>query len=379
MEIEVDAIKEYSTFYRDFVRCVSNWPVLKPLWDYIMEGNYILRSPRKIVSIMDSFRVDLTYEMNAVKIDAEILNKNELIKAAEFLGDANLTDLETKLSEYANYISKETVKLRMIRNDITLHTNYRRDLIEASRLGDKVRELIQYVHNATGDMVEMMRRETISHCIKQLQSSLAIKENTLTTIDIQKGIIDSLKKQIEILIVEEEASKVLVKQLSPTEGLIGDGLLGFIKLFINQMNIMIRKVWSYPIKVLDCSSGDGELDFKFKVIINNNPEPVPDIRGASEGQREIINLAFRLTAAKYLGLADSPLFLDEYSGSFDQHHKVAAMEAIKSLMETKSFTQLFIVSHDYMQYGSLHNSEVCVIDEKNITVPEKYNQHVSIK
>ena len=378
MQIEIDAIKEYSSFYRDFTRCVSNWPVLKQFWDYLMDGNYLLRSPRMIVSILDTFKADLVHDLKAFKIDEEIANKIELIKAAEAIGDANLNDLQFKLNEYSTYIGTETSKLNLLKRDIGLHSEYRRDLLEASKLGNRIKELMVSVNTATSDMVEMIRRETLSHCIKQLQSSLALKENTLNGINIQKSIIDDLKKQIDKLTIEEQAAKALVKELSPTEGLIGDGLLGFIKSFVKQMNLVIKSVWAYPLKVLDCGGTDGELDFKFKVEVNYGDDPVPDVKEVSLGQREIINLAFRLTAAKYLGLADAPLYLDEGGTSLDNEHKIAFWGAIKNLMETSHFPQLFIVAHDYTHYGSLANAEVCVLDGRNIVVPDIHNTHVII-
>ena len=96
--------------------------------------------------------------------------------------------------------------------------------------------------------------------------------------------------------------------------------------------------------------------------------------------KEIVDLAFRITAIKYLGLDDSPLLLDEFGKTFDKEHRLAAAYGIKELMEMKSFTQLFTVSHYEATYGSLTNAEICVLCSKNISIPTNavYNEHVMI-
>jgi ABC-type Mn2+/Zn2+ transport system ATPase subunit len=150
------------------------------------------------------------------------------------------------------------------------------------------------------------------------------------------------------------------------------------------MNALIRKIWSYPMRVLDCGvagQAGAELDYKFPLMVNKDSNVVPDIKDASSGQQEIINLAFKVTAMMYLGLQESPLFLDEFGKTFDEAHRTQAMHVIKSLMDQKPFTQLFMVSHYESTYGAFTNSEICVLCPNNITTPveAKYNQHVTIE
>lgn len=49
----IESIQEYSDIYRDFSRCVSEWKSLKPFWDYLLDGEYVTRSPRKALSILN--------------------------------------------------------------------------------------------------------------------------------------------------------------------------------------------------------------------------------------------------------------------------------------------------------------------------------------
>jgi ABC-type Mn2+/Zn2+ transport system ATPase subunit len=97
--------------------------------------------------------------------------------------------------------------------------------------------------------------------------------------------------------------------------------------------------------------------------------------------KEIIDLAFKLTAMKYLDLQDYPIFLDEFARGMDSAHRVTSIEAIKSLMESSSSSQLFMISHYENSYSCLVNAQICVICPENIVIPKDavVNQHVTIK
>ncbi len=103
-----------------------------------------------------------------------------------------------------------------------------------------------------------------------------------------------------------------------------------------------------------------------------------DVAHGSTGHREIVDLAFKVTAMEHMGLAESPLMLDEFGSSLDEVHRVQSMQVIKNLMEQKPFTQLFMVSHYEASYGSLTQAEICVLCAANITIPPSmtYNKHV---
>jgi ABC-type Mn2+/Zn2+ transport system ATPase subunit len=94
---------------------------------------------------------------------------------------------------------------------------------------------------------------------------------------------------------------------------------------------------------------------------------------------EIINLAFRLVAMSYLGLQDYPLYLDEPGRAFDPAHKSAVVNMVKSLLEQSTFSQIFMISHDYAQYGALANAQLCVMNPTNVVVPKDYNSHVTMR
>jgi hypothetical protein len=384
LEQDIESIKEYAALYRDYVQCVKNWPVLGPLWDFLAESEAITRAPRQALSTVHQFASDLVHETAAKAHEHEIAVVYSLIEAKEKLGDANLAETKQKLDESTLHIEELTFHLTQLRKDLSDFSQYRRHLSEALELDNRIKELMVRQELIRDDLIEQLRRETLNHCVRQLQHSLAIKQETLSAATLQKGIIADLKKQIEDLVIEEEASKLLIQELSPTDGLIAEGLLGFIRNFTGQMNNLIRKIWAYPLQVKDCgTAGDGsaELTYKFPLMVQTKTNVVPDVKLGSTGMREIVDLAFKVIAMRYLGLSESPLYLDEFGHSFDEAHRNSAMSTIKALMEQQPFTQLFMVSHYQSSYGAFTSAQICVLCTNNITVPVKtaFNQHVTME
>lgn len=381
LEVEAEENLQYGNEYRSFVRCTQGCPELNPFWDYLFAEGFVTNSPRQALGILNTFRHDLELEMQAAKIATEMAQIDDLIRMVEQTGDMNFSETSDQLGVCTSSIDILTHELTLLRAALTEHARYRKQAIEMNDLAERIKNAMRNLSTTNAEMVEMMRRETIQQCIRQYQSSLAQKEEILSYVTLQKSLVEDLKEQVTILTKEEAACKELVKHLSPSEGLIAKGLLGFVRVFVGQMNGLIKKIWTYPLQVMDCGvtgTHGTELDYKFPMIVQNAGKPVTDISKGSTGMQEIVNLAFKVTAMNYLGMSDFPLILDEPGPSFDEAHRVSFMHAVKSLMEQRPFPQLFMISHYAQSYGSLTQAEVCVICTNNITIPKtlKYNQHV---
>jgi hypothetical protein len=201
----------------------------------------------------------------------------------------------------------------------------------------------------------------------------------LTNIKSQKNTVDNIINNINELESEEIALSILVKQLSPSDGLIAEGLFGFIRGFISQMNSIIKKVWTFPLEIKPCELTDNnsvDLDYKFPVKLSSNT--VSDVSKGSTGMIEIINLAFKIVALKFLGLQNAPLILDELGRTLDTAHKTGIINLTKQLVEQHIFTQVFMVSHDFSQYSAMLNVDTCVLSPDNIILPVSYNEHVKM-
>ena len=160
-------------------------------------------------------------------------------------------------------------------------------------------------------------------------------------------------------------------------------MTSFINHFVSQLNNFIANIWLYPLKLLPIKIEDDDsldLDYKFSVVVNDDPRPSPDVAQTSTGMREVINLAFAAVSMKYLGLTNAPVFLDEFAASLDPAHRQSAYQAIDHLIESTDYSQVFLVSHYQDGYSSLSAADVLVLCDSNVQLPKHltYNKHVKL-
>lgn len=161
-------------------------------------------------------------------------------------------------------------------------------------------------------------------------------------------------------------------------------MTGFINQFVEQVNSFIANIWLYPLELVPVSANDDDtldLDYKFMVKANDDEFNIsPDIAKTSAGMQEVIDLAFVAVSMKYLGLHHWPIYLDEFARAFDPAHRQSAYQAIDHLIESTDYTQVYLVSHYQEGYSSLTASEVLVLCDSNVQLPDHlaYNTHVTM-
>ncbi len=374
---EMDA---YFLLYREYTTCVASTPSLQPFWDHIAAQEYPTDSPRAVPREATFLEEDLQRSIQAEEIIRRKAELSSLQQSAAVFGSANLEEVKGQLQASDTAIGETTFKLKQLRRQLEEYGQYWRDLVNAMQLGEEVERLQNQLLSVTDELVESLRREAIQVCIRQTQSQLARKEDLLAGIQAQKNIVLDLQSRIEEREQDGAVWRLVEKAMSPKDGLIADGLYGSIRNSVAQMNAFIKRVWSYPLVIEPCGiAGDtgAELDYIFPLLVDGKRRK--DVKKGSRGMHEIVNLAFKVMGMKYLGLTDWPLFLDEFAANLDKEHRFAAGAVIASLMESGQYPQLFMVSHYVEGYGAFPNSEVCVLDSRNIVVPAHYNQHVTFE
>lgn len=114
------------------------------------------------------------------------------------------------------------------------------------------------IKELTERFIEDNRRIMFNNILRSFQSDLAIKEKAINDEKMHETILKSLQNEITTLELNTEAYKAVLKELSPVEGIIAEGLFGYMKLFIRNMNKFIASVWSYPLIVHPCKSEEGK-------------------------------------------------------------------------------------------------------------------------
>ncbi|HEV7237293.1 MAG TPA: hypothetical protein VGN15_13990, partial [Ktedonobacteraceae bacterium] len=247
----------------------------------------------------------------------------------------------------------------------------------------RIQSVVQKKRHLNKAGLETIRREAVNQLIRDLQSRLAQIEQRIGTAGQQAHIVQQHQQAIAKSEQQEKAWIALIKELSPTEGLIAEGQLGFIRNFVDQMNSLIASIWTYPLEIQSCELIEGEtidLDYRFPFTVGNEDEPIADVALGSSGMLEIFDLAFQMTALQHLRMQDGPLYLDELGKTMDAAHKAEVANVVKTITEQGTFSQVFMISHDFFQYGALSNAEICLLNSLNVMAPkgEVVNQHVEM-
>lgn len=376
-----DQIQNYFTNYTVVVQQVRNAPGMEGFYDWMAAENLLLHSPKLFTIQLQRYRDEAG---KWVQINAAQTRINQARSLAEQLqARENATG--------GKGVQAERERLEKLVGDCefkkqTAHSQlqqlqYQLQLLEQMNINEqKLREGLQRIDHLHAQAADSLRREVFAQMLRELQSQLAFKEQALMAAERQQSVIEHIESEIATLTSGASDLKLLQQELSPTEGLIAEGIFGFMRTFVEQMNQTIDMLFSYPLKVQPCSTESGEslnLTYKFPLMVDGKLRQ--DVARGSSGMREVIDLAFRIAAMKALGIGHYPLFLDEFGRTLDPVHKQASVAMIASVMELEHFEQVFLISHDVVQYSGIGKSEIVVLHEANVQLPPNCSYNTNCK
>ena len=358
----------------------SEYGFMRELWDLVMKREVVYEKPRDIGLILTKFKSDLYHLQSIQKIDEQTKDeyeKLEMTSNSQGIDYNNSVASLKFINEELHHIANEEQRFFSIKDaarSLAAHIKRVADL--GVKLKDSEKDLVAL----TERHVEDIRRVMYNDLLRSFSSDLAIKEKAINDERMNEGAIKTLEDEIKALEARSEAYKLVLKELSPTEGIIDEGLLGYMKLFVRMWNRFIATVWTYPLVVQPCTSEEGklELNYKFPIMVNDSRGVRDDVSKGSSSMREIIDLGFVVGYLKTMGLENAQLFLDEFGSAMDPVHKQQTVRMVNSIMENEKFSQIFLISHDVAQYSAMDNAQVCILHESNTIIPPGcvYNKHV---
>lgn len=383
---DIDPFIEQCIHYLNLLRSLLSIkrasPVAVWLIDNLMAQKAFKENPRSLVNYLYNVKCDVQSKYDKHILLLDMISIQKLIDQKQ----TQKNDSSDFLKKEHKYIEEELSKIQSDREKATSSLLY---IKEASKTLNKIDELYKRLENNSDiiqstktDYEDNLRKESVNEIILYIRSEITLREHKLSQSGKQKAIIDSIQNTIKELEEKQEDLKVLVKEISPSDGLIAQNIQGFISAFIGQMNSFIKKIWTYPLEIFPCQINEEEgfeLDYKFPLKVQDD-SIVQDISKGSSAMKEVINLAFKIVSMNYLKLIDTPLYLDEFAKTFDQGHRQAAFNVINNLISYSNLPQIFVISHFEDCYGSLKNSDVIVIDTFNLSIPKNsiFNEHVLI-
>lgn len=341
---------------------IGNTLIIKPIWKYIFSiidlnkssTEYMIRELDKLLLGLESWSKATTIhkEMNALKeqykIYKDVSVKNESVK-------------KDSLEVYIKKLDELTKEKNILNNNLTtLQFEYSK----CEKLKNEIHELYSNLtklkyHNKSE--LKNLRNYHLSKLTEEYKTELLSLDKNIREQDNLISNIQTRQVKLEEYKKDEKILHAMVRALSPTEGLIAKSINSFLQVFVKEMNAIINKVWSYDLELLPCEIGEtNDLDYKFRVKVNND-EIIEDVSRLSTGMKEIVDLAFRIIFAKYSGLHEVPLYLDEFGHGFDKNHRTIAYNVIDKILSS-DYPQVFIVCHYESLYGSFKNVDFNVLD-----------------
>lgn len=379
-ESEIEKTSAYLASSREYRNIAQNIPDLQPLWDYIMEEDLIFDNPRQIVTVLEEIKEDLALHVKIGELKDRQKQAINLKLSLSKDQQVSQSKLQVKHQELEEKLYQSNLKLRESRRKC--HDVQERivtlERIEALKI--VLTNQLEARNKSKSVLHDLHRREVLNACINETRKELTKREQVLSSVNIQKALVADINNQISEQTEKVEILNLIQKELSPKEGLIARGLSGFINHFVGQMNTFIKKIWLYPLEIVPIAPDpdeDVDLDFKFEVRINDD-NTIPDIKKASSGMKEVIDLAFSFVSMVAMGMADFPIYLDEFGKAMDAAHRQNAFHFITNLLTTSNFSQIFMISHYEDSYGGLANTDVTVLCDENVqlTKGSYFNKHV---
>lgn len=207
--------------------------------------------------------------------------------------------------------------------------------------------------------------------LRELES--LVRDQEVTTRTYKEEILVQLKKAYH----EKELYEKIEIALSPTTGLPHKSMVAYLNAMINNVNFFLENMWSYKMRIIPLAE-DQPIDYNFRIEVGNDISN--DISQLSDGQMEVVNLAWMLTILSQLRMLDKiPLFADEIGRTLDPVHRMQILAFLGKLIDSKTINQLFIVNHYALFTDGFSESDVVCLNKDNIPdLPKTANEFVTI-
>ncbi|EPU3829003.1 hypothetical protein ACVWU4_000984 [Campylobacter coli] len=379
--IQSDKLEEFDNIdkrIKYIKELINNNPESSIIFKYLLTNVDIYTdSIDSVITFINSISIKLDYLkqlQHYIKIKNELLKEQAIAKTFEQKAiDLNKLKIET--------LEKELTHITAMNNNINKQIDILNNNINITNsFNNKIEELKKLNNNINNNFIKNLRNiyiDYLSELINIITEEYIIKVDEYNKLLSYKESIDKFKLEIEEKKHIYKLGNILLKELSPTEGLIAKSISSFINKFIEDINLVINNIWTYKVELLPSEvNEENDLDYRFRVKINDD-EIIEDISKLSSSLQEIVNLAFRMVFCKYSKL-DYPLYLDELGSTFDKAHRNATYNVIDKLL-VLDYSQIFIVCHYENLYASFKNADFNVLSTNNIELESISNFNNTLK
>ena len=362
-----------------FKRMVSENPDFEALWSQMVKDGLYKVHPHSHLPLVENFSQQLENCLSIRKLQESVKLNETILKTINDQKSESKNYSDDHVLYLDSYIAKSIARIKELDEQLQRATRYYRDVEKTT----KAIERAEQIRDGLADRYNLLVKASINHAVNQeiqsRQVTLATANGLLTKINKHDAVIKDLQNQKVESGDKVQDATIVMKALNPVDGLISKYIQSFLDVFIGDINDIVSDIWTTDLEILTCDVDSNDVTCKFPLSVNNGFLITPDIAESSAGQKDVINFAFRMVIAQYLGLHDYPLFLDELAPTLDEKHRENITRYINELMEGNQFEQMFMISHYSANHYAFANSEILMLDGRNIiNKPAHYNRHVRI-
>lgn len=377
IELAQDWIDKYNDWVVQFNilnGILSRYPILSDIMSVILSPRIIRENPKYAHVEMNNYLDKITQIAKIQNINNAILSLKgqleSLVDSKQYGYDNLLKRLDVvKLAlEVAN---ADRIKYQSLINVTKLFLSNSDIYIEQT---NRLNGIIAKVGNHAALYKERLEAQMVDNLIAEIQIALGKTNEGIKRRDDLVKIIAELENNLQEEKKYLEHYKLLADGLNPTTGILAEQLSVSINAIVDGINTVIGKIWKSDLYIQSCGIEAGELNYQFPF----NMVGCKDVSDGSSGQRDIVDLAFKIMVYHLLKLHQFPLFLDELGALFDRSHKIALTRYISDCIENGVFSQVFYISHAVEQYIGAGASDINVLCQKNVALPEVYNTQLTL-
>lgn len=370
---------EYSSQVKTLKHVIENNPLLESLWTLLLEENLYKVAPITHLPALQRYgfglqeceaisELEKKIEMNRIVLD----NARRLTESQDIYNAEHVVKLENRIASTIDHITHT-------KHLVDVTKKYLKEIVQAENCARRAVEIKAKLVVKYDLMLASIKNRSLSELSNIKQVQLANSNSALNQIARHDAVVEELTRERDKAKSNTLDYAIIMKAISPVDGLISKYIQNFVDVFIGDVNTIIAQIWTSGLEVMSCGVDSTDVTCKFPLSVDGGYIMTPDISECSDGQRDIINFAFRMVVGKYLHLEDFPLYVDELAPTLDETHRPRLTRYLSGIMEAGLYDQMFMISHYDKVHSAFGNKEVLILDSRNIiTIPKEFNRHVKI-
>lgn len=374
----VQSVEQYQDLRTRFYERLNQAPFTHGLIKRLRQLEEKGTNANMLTQLATTWLSELELVKEIVQIDKDIRMMSLSVERAKALLEQPQLDLhepgqiEQEVNDCLSQIRQLEQTLYELDTYLTGYGNYTGAIDRYNTNLKQYKSLFQdsehYLHRTYGALYQAHYQETLDTLDRELNGGQLIQAMIERFGELRLQSENTMK-----------AGKRLLELLGPTEGLIAEYLYPFLQAFAGELNQFIRSIWTTDLTILPCALDKGEVDYKFPVQIGSDDQLRPDVADMSSAQKDVVNFAFRFLVVHILGLHDYPLYIDELDPSYDETHRVNAVNHVKNYVMSGSCSQLFMISHYVSNHSIFTHADYIVMNPQNLVhMPTVHNRNVTI-